>query len=99
VSSVPTDFSPFTDHPAGNRALWVLVAQHSICIAEAKAASCAPKKVAFREGLLLTTFTPPTKRFSAPSNFPLQGLVPDGVDQAVVVVGQPVHLMSLPPGR
>jgi hypothetical protein len=68
--------------------LWVLSSKRWLCIAQAEAVSCAPTTVAIKEGVLLATFRPPTKRFPAPRDFLLQGLVPDDVQQVVVTIGK-----------
>lgn len=82
--------SRFTDaHLASEEPeLWVLSSHDSICIAQPKAAACAPEDVAIREGVFLGTFLPPTRATPTPHDFLLQGLAPDGVARARVIVGK-----------
>lgn len=78
----------------GRASLWVLSSGRSMCISQPKAASCAPTEVAEREGVFLGTFTPPTKRRPFPHDFLLQGIVPDGVRQVKLVVGESKQLVA-----
>jgi len=77
----------------GERPLWVLTSERSLCIAQPKAASCTAKRRASREGVFLGTFRIPTKRYPSPHNFLLQGLTPDGVDGVLVIVGESRRLV------
>lgn len=68
--------------------LWVFASDRSLCLAQPKAASCAPMGEAIREGVFLGTFAPPNSNRPYPHDFVLQGVLPDNVRQVVVVLGR-----------
>lgn len=73
--------------------LWAVATGHLLCIAQARGAACASQREAYEKGVLLGTFKPPNHRQSKPHDFQLQGLVPDDVEQVLLVVGVRKHLV------
>lgn len=72
---------------------WVLTTNQSLCIAQPRGAACAPKRAAVKNGVVLGTFRPPTKRYPIPHDFLLQGVVPDYAKKVLVVIGKGQHLL------
>jgi len=68
--------------------LWVVSTEDLLCISQRRGAACEPPEVAARRGVLLGTFQPPSKRHLKPNAFQLQGLVPDNVNNVLLIVGK-----------
>lgn len=68
-------------------ATWVFLTRHQVCLAQIRAASCASKYVARREGVFLGTFRPPTRQDPTPHGFLVQGLVPNNVRKVLLIIG------------
>lgn len=69
---------------------WVFFDRQELCLAEAGRGSvvCSNPSKAEAKGLLLGTFTPPSKHWPSLHNFYVLGLAPDGVDQVVITAGR-----------
>ena len=67
--------------------MWIFSTQRLLCLAQRRAVVCAPKGRASREGVFLGTFRPPTNRKHVLHKFLVQGLVPDGVERILAVIG------------
>lgn len=68
-------------------ATWVFATRHQVCLAQIRAASCASKHVARRDGVFLGTFRPPTRQDPTLHGFLVQGLVPNNVRKVLLVIG------------
>jgi hypothetical protein len=73
--------------------LWVLPTRRLLCIAQVPhgSASCVPIRPALTEGVVVGTFDPPNSRIPHPHNFIVHGVVPDDVNQALVVMNHRQH--------
>jgi len=68
--------------------IWAFVHGRLICIANAGAAACAPRRAARESGVLLGVFSPPNDRDPSIHDFLVQGLVSDDVKAVTVAVAE-----------
>jgi hypothetical protein len=73
--------------------LWLFSSDRLLCLAQPRGAACAPGVEAIKEGLVLGTFQPPTASDPEPHDFSLEGVVPDDVNQVLVVVGKHIEVV------
>jgi hypothetical protein len=68
--------------------LWIFTtSRHLLCVVQERGGGCAAIKLALKQGVYLGVFRPPTKRRPVLHDFLVQGVVPDGVRQVMVLVG------------
>lgn len=67
--------------------LWIIPTKRQLCLSQQRGVSCAPKRAAINNGIVLGTFRPPTSTIPAPHDFLVQGLVPDDVKRVLAIVG------------
>lgn len=67
--------------------IWVFPNGRLVCIANARAAACAPRRAAHESGVFLGVFSPPDTGNPSIHNFLVVGLVSDDVRAVTVVVG------------
>jgi hypothetical protein len=64
----------------------VVITKSLLCLVQPRGTACASKQKATKLGVILGVFRPPNKHHRAPHDFLVQGVVPDGVSHALVVV-------------